>query len=511
MNEPDHSIPGAVSAAARETSILVIDDREENRVLIRYLFDQPEYRVLEAADGAAGLTLAHAENPDCILLDLTMPGLSGFEVLERLAANPRTREIPVIILTATDERIETMERAFRHGAVDYITKPISPPRVAVRVRGAIERRRLLQEVQDLRASFTSMLVHDLRAPLTVMSAYVDLLEQGAAGPVTAKQQMYLQRLRTSALDMGQLIREILDLSKLEAGKLSMKLTPMDLGAAAADVADRFAPAASQKGIRLRVETPDHPVWVLADSGRMDQVLMNLLSNALKFTPEGGTIDVTLGEVGDLAEIRVIDSGPGIPADEVSLLFEKFGQATAGKKLLAGSGLGLVICRHLVEAHNGRIWVETQAGPGARFVFQLPRMADAPDRSPAASSRTVLIVDDEPSVAMVLKDLLARQGHRVEIAPGGRQALSRLEAHPYDVIVSDIRMPELDGPGLYRAVEQWKPELCRRFIFMTGYDLTPEARHLIQARAVPVLTKPFGPDQIDELIRQLLRVPTTPSA
>ena len=125
MNPPD--APSRPAAAdPRGTTILVVDDKEENRALVQYLFDGPEYRVLEAADGVTGLARAQKERPDCILLDLNMPGLTGFEVLERLEADPRTREIPVLILTASDERLETMERALRGGAVDYITKPISP-------------------------------------------------------------------------------------------------------------------------------------------------------------------------------------------------------------------------------------------------------------------------------------------------------------------------------------------------------------------------------------------------
>jgi CheY-like chemotaxis protein len=136
-----HPAPGP-----RETTILVVDDKETNRALIQAMFDGSEDRVLEAADGTTGLGLAQRERLDCSLLDLHTPGLTGFEVLERLEADPRTREIPVIILAASDENLETMERALRGGAVDYLTRPISPMRVAIRVRGATERCRLLQEV-----------------------------------------------------------------------------------------------------------------------------------------------------------------------------------------------------------------------------------------------------------------------------------------------------------------------------------------------------------------------------
>ena len=178
---PHSTTATETDVAAGTTTILVVDDREENRLVIRYLFDSPEHRVLEAADGMTGLALARNEHPDCILLDLSMPGLSGFDVLDELARDPRTRETPVIVLTATGDSLESMERVLRAGAIDYISKPISPQRVAIRVRGAIERRRLLRELHELRASFTSMLVHDLRAPLTVIKGYLELLQ--SLGPM----------------------------------------------------------------------------------------------------------------------------------------------------------------------------------------------------------------------------------------------------------------------------------------------------------------------------------------
>jgi two-component system, sensor histidine kinase and response regulator len=379
-----------LAPSPRETTVLVVDDKENNRALIQALFDGPEYRVLEAADGAAGLALAQTERLDCILLDLNMPGLTGFEVLERLEADPRTREVPVIILTASDERLETMERALRGGAVDYITKPISPLRVAIRVRGAIERRRLLQEVQDLRASFTSMLVHDLRSPLTVITAYLDMVQQPTVGPLTDTQRRYLGKMGQAVTQMLRLIGEILDLSKIEAGKFSVRPEPMNLAAVVADTAERFKPGAIQKRVTLEVRRPGNPVMVSADPSRLDQVLMNLLSNALKFTPEGGTIRVEVTEADDEVDVAVHDSGMGIPPEEQPLLFEKFSQTGSGKSVQGGSGLGLVICRHLVEAHGGRIWVESEPGRGTRFAFRLPRTG--PTAAPEAVGRRALDAD-----------------------------------------------------------------------------------------------------------------------
>lgn len=368
------------------TTILVVDDREENRMIVRYLFDGEDYRVLEAADGTAGLDLAHRAAPDCILLDLSMPGLSGFEVLERLQADRRSRDIPVIILTATDDTVEAMDRALSGGAVDYITKPISPARVAVRVRAAVERRRLQREVHELHASFTSMLVHDLRSPLTLIKGYTELL-LNEAEPLSDKQRRYLTSMANSCVRMIRLIGDILDVSKLEAGKLSLEHKLIDLGALVTETAEQAGPVIAKKAIKLAVVGASDIPRVSADAHRLEQVLSNLVANALKFTPEHGAITIEMRAVGDDVEVAVSDTGPGIPADEMPLLFEKFSQTSTGRKAgAAGSGLGLLICRHLVEAHGGRIWAESQVGVGSRFIFRIPIAATPPKRGDDDSSR-----------------------------------------------------------------------------------------------------------------------------
>ena len=354
-------------------TILIVDDHRYVRDMVRALFEGQGYRVIEAGDGLEGLAMAQSQRPDCVLLDVRMPGISGFDVLDRLSEDPRTREVPVIMLTAAEETLEGMERALSGGAVDYLAKPISPARMAIRVRGAIERRRLLQEVQDLRTNFTSMLVHDLRSPITVVSAYADLLGQGGAGPVSERQRQLLDKIQESCGRMVRLIGEILDLSKLEAGKLHLEMQRFDLAGLASEVVERFGPSAAHKGIDLTIRNVPEPHEVYADAGRLDQVLMNLLGNALKFTRRGGRVGVEVAARGEEIELSVTDSGPGIAPSELPLLFERFSQTSAARATATpGSGLGLLICRHLVEAHGGRIWAESELGRGSRFVVRLPR-------------------------------------------------------------------------------------------------------------------------------------------
>lgn len=380
MSGQAHSVPDPVVLLTGTPTILIVDDHRYVRDMVRALFEGQGYRVIEAGDGADGLAMAQKQRPDCVLLDVRMPALSGFDVLERLSEDPRTREIPVIMLTAAEETLEGMERALSGGAVDYLAKPISPARMAIRVRGAIERRRLLQEVQDLRTNFTSMLVHDLRGPITVVSAYADLLGQGGAGPVSERQQQLLGKIQESCGRMVRLIGEILDLSKLEAGKLNLEMQRFDVGGLASEVVERFGPSAANKGIDLSIGQAAGPYEIFGDAGRLDQVLMNLLGNALKFTRRGGRITVEVAARGPEIELSVTDSGPGIAPSELPLLFERFSQTSAARATATpGSGLGLLICRHLIEAHGGRIWAESELGQGSRFVVRLrSRVRGAPD-------------------------------------------------------------------------------------------------------------------------------------
>jgi len=357
-------------SAPAPLTILVVDDDEPSRRLVRQMFEPPRYRVLEAVDGAQGVAMVAASSPDCIVLDLAMPVLDGWGVLERLQANPRTRDIPVVVLTATDDSVEAMERALTAGAVDYIAKPISPSRVMVRVRGALERRRLRQQLLELRASFTAMLVHDLRSPLTLLSAYVQLFEAQPEG-LSPQHRRYVAAMGEACTRMIGLVSEILDIERAEAGKLELRRTPVDLARLVGEAVERFEAVATQQAIDLALAVDGQPPLVHGDAGRLEQVVMNLLTNALKFTPPGGTVQVTVAPAPGGVEVAVRDTGPGIAAEEMSLLFEKFSQTSATRGTRPGSGLGLVIARHLVEAHGGRIWAESELGGGSRFAFRLP--------------------------------------------------------------------------------------------------------------------------------------------
>jgi signal transduction histidine kinase len=356
------------ATAAAPLTLLIVDDDAPVRRFLRRVFER-DYRVLEAADGESALAIIAAGPPDCILLDLVMPGLDGFGMLERLHADVRTRDIPVLVLTATEEGGGALERALALGAADYIVKPVSPAAVAARVRGAVERRRLARELDELRANYTSMLVHDLRSPLTLLHGYVQLFQIRSEG-LSAQQRRYVASMREACNRMIGLITEILDIEKLEAGMLVLQRQPVEVAGLVAELVERLRPVAVQQSIELTFAVNGRPREVSADPVRLEQVVMNLLTNALKFTPAGGAVHVEVSGQPLGLEVSVSDTGPGITAEELPRLFEKYSQTSTGATK-PGTGLGLVIARHLVDAHGGRIWVESAPGGGARFAFTLP--------------------------------------------------------------------------------------------------------------------------------------------
>lgn len=272
----------------RQSKILVVDDREENRAVLRYLFGPPEFTLIEAADGAGGLALAQLEVPDCVLLDLELPKLSGFAVLERIEADARLRDVPVIIITATDESPESMQRALRTGAVDYITKPISPLHVRARVRGAIERRRLLRDVQRLPAWLPPTAVPGLRTHLDEIAMYAELLQQREHAPEDVR-RTYVSRIHQACRQIIARAGEFVETTGHHPDRGRLSASPHHSSRPVEELARLFAPGARGQDL-----TMDLPPWAgdghaPAGGTRLDQVLTNVLTNALTFRATGGRL------------------------------------------------------------------------------------------------------------------------------------------------------------------------------------------------------------------------------
>jgi signal transduction histidine kinase len=247
-------------------------------------------------------------------------------------------------------------------------------KIAARELDPVLRFNLQAEAIDrLKADFTAMIIHDLRSPLTNVMAVVSMMEDGMFGPINEEQKTWLGKIETSAGTLVDLVSDFLDLSKLEAGHLELIKEETDLGLLVQNCVENYSLLARDKQASLKAKLPRPLPKIQADPRRLDQVLMNLITNSIKFTPDKGEIEVGAG-VGHGAEIKVWvrDNGVGIPAQEIEQIFQKYRQTTSGKaSKRKGTGLGLVICKMIVEAHGGRIWVESEERKGTTFFFSLP--------------------------------------------------------------------------------------------------------------------------------------------
>jgi len=386
-------IPSRGAQAESEESglLLVVDDNEENRdVLARRLQKQGHWAV--TAPGGREALDALAEQPfDLVLLDIMMPGMDGYEVLSRIKSDPRTQRLPVIMISALDE-MDSVVRCLEMGAADYLPKPFNPTLLRARVGASLREKRArdrdlrytaelaesyqrLQDLERLRDDLTHMIVHDLRTPLT------SLLSGLQTVPLVGDLNETQTEMVEIAVDGGQtllgMINNLLDVEKMEQESVPLDLAPLTAAGLIERATAQVAMLAQVNGLTLVQQAPLGLPPFFGDEDKLRRTLVNLLGNAIKFTPAGGTITAAAGVDDADMLFSVRDTGEGIPPEAFERIFEKFGQVEsrkAGRKM--STGLGLTFCKLAVEAHGGRIWVESGPGRGSAFFFTLPRGLEA---------------------------------------------------------------------------------------------------------------------------------------
>jgi len=289
----------------------------------------------------------------------------------------------------TGDEIEVLADEFNkmtenlRGAYDGLER-----KVAERTRDLAVANERLQELDRLKSDFVSNVSHELRTPLTAIKGAVDLVLREVAGPLTEKQTHYLARVRSNTQHLAGLINDLLDLSKIESGKIEVKTSHVSLGGLMHEVVETLRPVATEKVIALEANIPEPSILVWADRDKINQVLMNLIGNAIKFTPTQGRVTLSASINGNgSVQVSISDTGPGVPPDEKEKIFDKFYQiAQVGEVKPKGTGLGLAICRALVELQGGRIWVESEINRGSKFVFTLP--ASGPQNFRSSGRETV---------------------------------------------------------------------------------------------------------------------------
>jgi two-component system, sensor histidine kinase and response regulator len=363
--------------------VLVVDDEPRNVLLLKDLLESRGNTVWIAADGEQGLALAQERSPDVILLDVMMPRLSGFDVCRRLKADQRTAMIPVLLVTSLDAREDRLA-GIGAGANDFITKPIDTGDLLLRVRNAVTTKRLhdevtsqfrkLKELEAARDTLTHMIVHDLRSPLTGLQGYLDLLREAVAAGSSNEVLECARDARAIAGHLREMISQVLEVSRLESGDMPLSRVDTDLVELLPGAVASLGPPPN--GLGIVYEAVDQPFVVTCDRDVVTRVVANLVGNAFKFAPRKGEVRIGVERSNGVVRVMVSDNGPGVALEHRNVIFEKFAQAPLGRAGKARStGLGLTFCKLAVEAHGGKIGVDSSNGGGARFWFELPRKTE----------------------------------------------------------------------------------------------------------------------------------------
>ena len=414
---------------AKQATVLYIEDDAASRSLVQRVLTYAGYKVLIATRALEGIDLAKKHQPDLILTDINMPDLSGREIIVRLRADARLAAVPIVALTAQDHTFER-DKTFVAGATGYITKPINVETLVARIERYLQGRhetadaqalqsaqqaynrelveRLEANVRDLEASnralrrldqikddFIQLTAHELRTPLTTVYGYSRLVQTSTAIQAIMAEDPDVNACLTGLMDsierLSRVISEIITISRVASGRIDLKLGPVDLREIMDRVISGYMPVIQARQLQLKYDPANWPSAFYADGALLELTFSNLFSNAIKYTPDGGTITLDAKRVDDeLIRVSVQDSGIGIDQTDQQHIFDRF--YTAGDTQLhstsktafrgGGLGLGLAISRGIVEAHGGRIWVESECCdesrlPGSTFIVEFPLNMSSP--------------------------------------------------------------------------------------------------------------------------------------
>ncbi|QPJ66202.1 MAG: hybrid sensor histidine kinase/response regulator [Candidatus Nitrohelix vancouverensis] len=388
--------------------ILAVDDSPANIDVLCQTLENDGHEFFFATNGEEAVELAPKIRPDLILMDVMMPGISGFDAAKTIHELPATEDIPIIFLTAKHER-EDILKGFESGGVDFVAKPFCHEEVSARVSSHLQLRRLRQsleesnqELEALNATkdrLLGMAAHDLRNPLSAIRGFAKFMKEKGDALDADSRRDFLETVFRTSDDLVMLLNDLLDVSTIAQGRVELNLQGASLHALIEEKIKLYSILAREKQVKIRSSLSPFEEFYFCRN-RIAQVLDNLLSNAVKYSPPGGEIFSSLDSLNGFARFTVRDQGEGIPKEERGKLFQPFGKLknrpTGGE---TSSGLGLAIARSLIEAHGGRIWLESEEGSGAVFVFEIPlnksgqKQADPPTSSADGSQEEVIQADE----------------------------------------------------------------------------------------------------------------------
>jgi signal transduction histidine kinase len=507
---------------------LLVDDLEENLLSLEGLLRRDGLVLLKARSGPQALELLLQYDVALAILDVQMPEMDGYELAELMRGTERTRRAPIIFLTAGAADRQRRFRGYEAGAVDFLNKPIEPDILRSKAsvffelyqqRNQIAAQRdelksyaaALTEADRRKDEFLATLAHELRNPLAPIRNGLDTLRASPTAPNADEIRDVMDRQLSHLV---RLVDDLLDVSRVSQGKIELRKARIALSDVIKTALDASNPLIIAGRHELKFDMPDGPVWLDADLMRLSQVVSNLLNNAAKYTPEGGTIVLSTRREGNEVVVTVSDNGVGIPSDMLPRVFDLFTQVRDTlDRSRGGLGIGLALVKQLVEMHGGSITAES-AGPGGGSAFRLrlpalelePASSDVtePDSrlSPQKATLKVLIVDDNVDVAQTMGWMLETIGHDYRMVHEGKLAVETASEYRPDAILLDIGMPGMDGYAVCRALREQTLFDDTVIIAQTGWGQT-------QARAGPGgsgfdhhLVKPVAMDRLEELLADI---------
>jgi two-component system, sensor histidine kinase len=514
-----------------ERRVLIVDDSPEDRESVRrYLREDQEfdYQFLEDSTGLDGLRTCRTSGIDCLLLDYDLPDLDGLEFLAELTGGSDRSPVPLVMLTGRGGESAAVQ-ALKRGAHDYLVKGSYSPEVLRRtVEDAIERvsigreierqRRELEQLhEEVRESdnrkdeFLAMLAHELRNPLAPILNAVQVMklrpdDRAAHGRMCEVVEQQVHHLR-------RLVDDLLDVSRIARGKIQLQPRRIDLASVVTLAAENARPSIERRRQELTLKLPHVPVSLEADPTRIEQVVVNLLGNASKYTDPGGTIVMEVAREGDGVTISVRDNGIGISAEMLPKVFDLFAQSDQSlERSQGGLGLGLTLVRSLVQLHGGSVDVNSEGlGLGSEFLVRLPASGDAglpeiaaiaAEDSSRGGSLKVLIVDDNVHAAESLALVVKLWDHDARVVHDGPGAIAMAEDYRPHVVLLDIGLPGMDGysvAGKLRARPEFREILM---IAMTGYGRDEDFRRSTSVGFDRHLVKPIDFDELQALLSEV---------
>jgi len=539
-------------------NILMVDDQPAKLLTYESMLAQLDERLIKAETASEALGHLLREDIAVVLMDVNMPELDGFELAAMIRQHPRCRRTAILFVSAVHLTDIDRVKGYAAGAVDYVSVPVVPEilrakigvfvdlyrktteleklnrtleeRVAERtgeletmigqLREREHRLRLqseeLAETDRRKTEFLAMLAHELRNPLQPIRAAVELLRQTKASPDQVKWSREVVDRQVNQL--VRLVDDLLDASRISSGKLELRKEVVDVVPVATSAIESIRTLAEHRQQHIDASLPSEPVYIDGDSVRLTQVFLNLLNNAVKYSPNGARIELTVDQRDDFVVVRVRDEGLGIAAEDLPHVFEMFYQGTtSADDTQGGLGLGLALVRQLVGLHGGRVEAHSSGpGKGSEFTVHLPAASwqhDATDvplqeaMEATMAARRILVVDDNRDAAETLAMMLRLEGNEVDTAFDGEGAITATAAFRPDVVLMDLGMPKVDGYAAARAIRRdarlhdvvlialtgWGGDFDRKLSQEAGFD-----RHLV---------KPVVPQELMALLSSIGRSTT----